>query len=447
MPYPVIPESIVVHLGPPNASAENITVPFVDYIKNVASNEVYPTWPESAIRANMLAQISFALNRVYTEYYRSRGYDFDITNTTQYDQAYVRNGDVFENISRIADEIFNNYIVRQGNIEPLFAQFCDGVRTQCQGLSQWGSVDLAERGLIPYEILQYYYGDDINLVYNAPVAPNVPSYPGTALRRGTAGEDVRTLQRELNRIRRNFPAIPAIPDLSGIFDAPTEEAVRAFQRIFNLVEDGVVGKATWYRIKELYNSVKGLSELIGEGLTLSEAERRYPRILRYGDSGNSVKVVQYYLAFLGFFYPALPPIEVTGTFDEATRDAVYTFQSTYGLSVDGIVGRETWNRLQQVYADTLAELPAAYQQFADEIYPGRFLVPGDTGAAVTQLQTNLQRIARVDPAIPALSVTGSYDSATQNAVRAIQRQEGYEPNGIVGPLTWQAIITRGRGFS
>ena len=150
-PYPVVPETITVHLGAPGESARNVVVPFAQYIKNVASHEIYPTWPESAIRANILAQISYALNRVYTEYYRARGYDFDITSTTRYDQAYVEDGDIFENISRIVDDIFNNYIVRQGSVEPLFAQFCDGVRTRCGGLSQWGSVDLAEEGMTPYE--------------------------------------------------------------------------------------------------------------------------------------------------------------------------------------------------------------------------------------------------------------------------------------------------------
>ena len=167
MPFPVVPEYITVHLGPPNEAAENVTVPFTSYIKNVASSEVYPTWPENALRANILAQISVALNRVYTEYYRSRGYDFDITSSTRYDQAFVPGRSTFENIDRLVDDIFNNYIVRQGNVEPLYAQFCDGVRTQCAGLSQWGSVDLAEQGLTPYEILQYYYGDNINIELDA----------------------------------------------------------------------------------------------------------------------------------------------------------------------------------------------------------------------------------------------------------------------------------------
>ena len=224
---PVVPETITVHLGPPGSSARNMEVPFAAYIKNVASHEIYPTWPESAIRANILAQISYALNRVYTEYYRARGYDYDITSTTQYDQAYVDGGDVFDNISKIVDDSFNNYIVRQDSVEPLFAQFCDGVRTQCGGLSQWGSVDLARDGMNPYEILQYYYGGDISIVFNAPVGGNVPSYPGRPLRRGDVGNDVLLLQRQLSRIRRNYPAIPEIPEPSTVFDVPMEEAVKS----------------------------------------------------------------------------------------------------------------------------------------------------------------------------------------------------------------------------
>ena len=278
---PVVPETITVHLGPPGSSARNVEVPFAAYIKNVASHELYPTWPEAALRANIMAQISFALNRVYTEFYRSRGYDFDITSTTQRDQAYVEGGDVFENISQIVDDSFNNYIVRQGSVEPLFAQFCDGVRTQCGGLSQWGSVDLARDGMNPYEILQYYYGGNISIVFNAPVGGNVPSYPGRPLRRGDVGNDVLLLQRQLSRIRRNYPAIPEIPEPSTVFDVPMEEAVKSFQQIFNLTPDGIVGKATWYKIKQIYNGVKGLSELTGEGLRVIRqlADRRTTMIV------------------------------------------------------------------------------------------------------------------------------------------------------------------------
>ena len=243
MSYPVVPEYITVHLGAPDAPAENVTVTFPRYIKGVAASEIYPTWNESAIRANVLAQISVALNRVYTEFYRSRGYDFDITNNTQYDQAFSPNEETFENINAIVDDMFNNYIVRRGNVEPLYTQFCDGVRTQCRGLSQWGSQELAQQGRTPYEILQYYYGQDIDLVYNAPVGDSIPSYPGQPLTVGSVGEDVRTIQRELNRIRKNYPALPAVGETDGVFGADTAAAVRAFQRIFNLTEDGIVARA------------------------------------------------------------------------------------------------------------------------------------------------------------------------------------------------------------
>ncbi|MBO4854316.1 MAG: peptidoglycan-binding protein [Oscillospiraceae bacterium] len=446
MAYPIVPESIVVHLGFPDQPAENITVPFADYIKNVASSEIYPTWPDSAIRANILAQISYALNRVYTEYYPSRGYNFDITNTTQFDQAYTQGGEVFENIGRIVDEIFNNYVVRQGRVEPLFAQFCDGVQSQCNGLSQWGTVSLANQGLTPYEILQYYYGNNIGIVENAQVGVNVPSYPGVALRRGSFGEEVRQLQIELNRIGKNFPAIPAIPEVTGVFDVPTEQAVIRFQDIFNLQVDGIVGKATWYKVKEIYNGVKRLSELTSEGITFSEAEQVYPRILRRGDTGIAVGIVQYYLAFLGYFYPDLPPIAITREFDQATYDAVLTFQNKYGLQVDGIVGRNTWNELQRVYRDAVRDLPQDYQTYIGEAYPGFFLVRGDVNAYVSRLQSNLRRIALRDPYIPEIQVTGVFDEATEQAVKALQRELGYDENGVVGPLMWSEISTRGRGY-
>ena len=258
---PTIPETITVHLGRPDENARNVTLPFLDYVANVASSEIYPTWPESAIRANVYAQVSFALNRIYTEYYRTRGYPFDITASTAYDQYFVPNRDIFENVRTITAELFNNYIRRIGNVEPLFAQYCNGTTTTCNGLSQWGSVALAEEGLTPFDILTYYYGDNISLVFNAPISDNTKSYPGIALRRGSFGDDVVIIKRELNRIAVNYPAIPRIPETNGIFNRDTENAVRTFQRIFNLTPDGIVGKATWYKIKSIYNGIKRLNEL------------------------------------------------------------------------------------------------------------------------------------------------------------------------------------------
>lgn len=446
MPYPVVPEYITVHLGAPDAAAENVTVSFPDYLKNVAASELYPTWNENALRANLLAQSSVAMNRVYTEFYRSRGYDFDITSSTQYDQAFVRDRATFDNINALVDELFNDYIVRRGSIEPLYAQFCDGLRSQCRGMSQWGSEELGQQGRTPYEILQYYYGQDIDLVYNAPVGDSTPSYPGRPLRRGDTGEDVRTLQRQLERIRKNYPALPTIPSLSGIFDQSTEAAVREFQRIFNLTQDGIVGKATWYRVKAIYNGVKSLSEVTSEGLTLSEAQRQFPRALRLGDRGLGVQTVRYYLAFLGFFLPQLPPIRITDFFDEELQNAVYAFQSAYGLSVDGIVGRQTWNAIQNVYEQTLYQLPPEYQQFAGEVYPGRFLVEGDTGASVSLLQRRLNQLAAQDTSLPTVTVDGIFGAATAAAVRTLQSRLGYSPTGAVGPVLWAYIITNGAGY-
>lgn len=446
MDIPTVPRQITVHLGAPNANTENITLPFNEYIKNVASSEIYPTWPKEAIIANILAQISFTLNRIYTEYYRSRGYDFDITSTTQYDHAFKKNGEIFSNISQTVDEIFNNYIVRDGNIEPLFAQFCDGVRTRCNGLSQWGSVELANSGMTALEILKSYYGDNISLVTDAPVGENIPSYPGTPLSRGDFGEEVYRIKIQLNRIGKNYPAIPEIPYTNAAFDAPTEEAVKTFQRIFNLTPDGIVGKSTWYKIKEIYAGVKQLSELTGEGLTISEAQRVYPRALVPGTAAEAVRTVQYYLSFLSFFFENIDFVPLTGVFDAETERAVRAFQETYGLTADGIVARQTWNKLTSVYNDIVSSLPADYQTVLGTVFPGKMIVLGDTGDSVRIIQENLNNIAEYDPAIPKVNVTGVYDDATLSAVAVLQAQIGREPSGAVDPIIWSEIITRGSGI-
>ena len=446
MDIPTVPRQITVHLGAPNANAENITLPFNEYIKNVASSEIYPTWPKEAIIANILAQISFTLNRIYTEYYRSRGYDFDITSTTQYDHAFKKNGEIFSNISQTVDEIFNNYIVRDGNIEPLFAQFCDGVRTRCNGLSQWGSVELANSGMTALEILKSYYGDNISLVTDAPVGENIPSYPGTPLSRGDFGEEVYRIKIQLNRIGKNYPAIPEIPYTNAAFDAPTEEAVKTFQRIFNLTPDGIVGKSTWYKIKEIYAGVKQLSELTGEGLTISEAQRVYPRALVPGTAAEAVRTVQYYLSFLSFFFENIDFVPLTGVFDAETERAVRAFQETYGLTADGIVGRQTWNKLTSVYNDIVSSLPADYQTVLGTVFPGKMLVLGDSGDSVRIIQENLNNISEYDPAVPKVNVTGVYDDATLSAVAVLQAQIGREATGAVDPIIWSEIITRGSGI-
>ncbi len=441
MALPTIPDYITVHLGAPSdSSAPNVRIPFTDYIKNVASSEIYPTWPENSLRANIYAQISFALNRVFTEYYRSRGYDFDITNSTAFDQSFVRGRDIFDNIGRIVDDIFNDYIVRENQIEPLFAAYCDGIEVSCNGLSQWGSVELAEEGLTPFEILQSYYGRDINLVFNAPTSRVLPSYPGAPLRIGSAGEDVRTIQRQLNRIAVNYPGIGGRINPDGVFGGSTEDAVINFQRTFNLTPDGIVGKATWYKIKAIFNAVKGLAELQSEGLTIEDVDRIYSTQLSRGDSGSQVRALQYYLAVIGYFDDQIPNVTLSGNFDASTENAVIAFQRQQGLTPDGIVGRATWNSITESYLRTITSLPPEYADVAAEIYPGRVLSVGITGEDVRRLQTFINIASDNFSYIPGVAVDGDYGNATANAVRRIQENNGLNVSGVTGPSTWYTVV-------
>ena len=341
---PYVPQSITVHLGPPGADAENVTVSFPDYVKNVASSEIYPTWDESALRANILAIMSYALNRVYTEFYRSRGYDFDITNTTARDQAFVNGRSYFENISRLVDEMIGSYIRRMGTVEPLAAKFCNGTTSTCDGLSQWGSEALAQEGLDSVEILRFYYGDDIEIVTNAPMAGITESYPGTPLRVGSRGPDVTVVQTSLNRIGQNYPAIPKVSPVDGIFGPQTEAAVKAFQQIFSLDPDGIVGRASWYQIVRVYVAVLKLAELQSEGQRFFFIQE-YPEFLSLGDTGVLVEQLQYMLSVLSSFLPQVPDPGMSGIFDNATLNAVRGFQRYAGLPVTGSVGEATWDAI------------------------------------------------------------------------------------------------------
>ena len=346
---PYIPQQITVHLGPPNSDAENVTVSFVDYVKNVASSEIYPTWDESALRANILAITSFALNRVYTEWYRSRGYDFDITNSTAYDQYFVNGRSIFENISRLADELFNDYLRRPGFVEPLAAKFCNGTTVTCEGLSQWGSENLAQQGLNSQEILRSYYGN-VETVVNAPISGITSSYPGTPLRRGTSGPSVVTIQTELNRISQNYPAIPKISGVDGIFGAQTEAAVRKFQEIFNLSPDGIVGPATWYALVRIYVAVTSLAELRSQGQRFYANSWALTDPIEEGDRGVKVEHLQYMLSVLAAYIPEIPRVQIDGIFGPATRNAVIAAQRRFGLPQTGIVNFATWDEIYDQFS-------------------------------------------------------------------------------------------------
>lgn len=346
---PYVPQQITVHLGAPSANAANVTVPFVDYVKNVASSEIYPTWEESALRANILAIVSFALNRVYTEFYRSRGYNFDITNSTAYDQAFVNGRSYFDNISRLVDEFFNDYLRRPGFVEPLAAKFCNGTTVTCEGLSQWGSQNLALQGYNSNQILRNYYGS-VETVTNAPIRGITSSYPGTALRRGSSGPYVVVVQVMLNRIAQNYPAIPKLASVDGIYGSRTETSVTRFQEIFGLTPDGVVGKATWYELVRLYTAVTGLSELRSQGQQFYSINWEYPNGLEEGDTGEKVRHLQYMLSVLAEYIPEMPPIAVDGIFGSATRNAVISAQRYFGLPQTGAVDATTWDELYDQFS-------------------------------------------------------------------------------------------------
>ena len=346
---PYVPQTITVHLGAPGASAANVTVSFSDYVKNVASSEIYPTWDESALRANILAIVSFALNRVYTEFYRSRGYDFDITNNTAYDQAFVNGRSFFTNVTMLVNELFNDYLRRPGFVEPLAAKFCNGTTVTCEGLSQWGSQNLAEQGYTSIQILRSYYGN-VEVVANAPIAGYTSSYPGTPLRRGSIGPNVVVIQVEMNRISQNYPAIPKLSSADGIFGSQTEAAVRKFQEIFDLTVDGVVGKATWYALVRLYTAVTQLSELRSQGQQFYDISWEYPNSPRKGSTGEKIRHLQYMLAVLAAYIPQIPSVTVDGIFGNETLDAVLAAQRYFGLPQTGVVDAKTWEAIYDQFS-------------------------------------------------------------------------------------------------
>ena len=438
--YPTIPTEIVVHLGAPDEAAENLSLPFVDYIKNVASNEIYPTWPDSAIEANILAQISFALNRIYNEWYPSKGYTFDITSLPAYDQSFVKNRQVFDTISKKVDQIFNNYVYRTGQIQPLNAVYCDGKVTTCNGLSQWGSVSLARQNKTPLEILKYYYGNDVNIKEDAPIGEVFGAYPGYPIELGNAGDKVRIIQRELNRISNNYPAIPKIPRVNGVFGVYTQNSVKKFQEIFNLNPTGIVDYSTWYKIKYIYNAVKRVNDIYSEGIGEEEAIYDYGNELKYSDVGLGVRVLHYVLLTIAYFDPDLPSLRLNSVFNDNTKAMVINFQKKYGLPATGVVDADTWNELVTVYRDTIHNIPEEYAQYGDEFFQGRLLALGMSGDDVRIIQKFLLKICQQTGNIPGVRVSGIFDDLMEKSVMKIQSMFNQDTTGVIDPVTWYNIV-------
>ena len=433
-----IPENITVHLGAPDEPAANVTLPFIDYVKNVASSELYPTWPEEALRANIYAIVSIALNRVFTEWYRRQGYNFDITNSTQYDQSFVNNRGIFDSISNNVDEIFNDYVVRQGQIEPLYATYCDGRVSLCEGMYQWGTVALANEGYIPYDILKYYYGDNINIVENAPVGSLLVTYPGTPLKLQNSGSHVYLLQTMLNVISVNFPAIPKIYPVDGVFNSPTESAVKEFQKIFNLTPTGIVDKGTWNKIRNIYVSVRKLAELTSQGVLTSEIPSKLP--LEGGAVVPRVQLVQYFLNVLSAYYDTIPTVDIDGILGPNTRKSLIEFQKTMQLPVTGILDDQTWTTMYNSIMGILKTLPPSAIALPSLIYPNIVYSISSEGPGVYVIQQYLTYISTFITDIPQVVPNGKFSPSTQAAVIAFQKHFGLTPDGIVGKTTWDKIV-------
>lgn len=423
-------------MGNPDDDAKNITIPFNDYIKNVASSELYPTWPEDALRANIYAQISFALNRIYTEHYRSQGYNFDITSSAFYDQKYMDDRDIFDSIGKIVDEIFDSYIVRQGSSIPLLAKHCNGITSVCNGLSQWGSLSLAQNGYNPYDILRHYFGDDIYIETDVPVGSIVESHPEFPLKLGSQGPCVKTIKDELNLVGKNYTAIPEIKSDSDIFDTETLNAVIEFQRIFNLVPDGIVDKGTWYKLKSIYDSAKAVDTLFSDAVLYEEKRTQYKDPLKLGSQGDSVKTVRHLLAMIAYFDPDISTFTSDGIYGVKTESACKAFQKKHGLNPDGIVSPETWELLNKKYVDLLNSFSPEIKNKTVASYPGHPISLGMRNKDVEHLQTYLSSISTFYPWASTVDISGYFDGNTYEAVKKVQKQTKQKQTGIVGPSTW-----------
>ena len=392
------------------------------------------SWPEEALRANIIAQVSLALNRIWTEWYPSRGYSFNITGSPGYDQAYVNGRTVFAVMERLTAELFNTFVQRSGDAEPYFTEYCDGKTVTCPGMKQWGTVDRAREGLNALQILRYYYGNRVQLVTTNNIAAIPSSYPGSPLRRGSTGTNVRILQKQLSRIAKDYPSFGK-PAVTGTFDEATENSVKKFQKQFGLTADGIVGKATWYKISYIYVSVKDLAELTSEGETAegTQSAGGWPgTVLRRGSTGSSVEQVQFWLSDLAQFDSSLVRVSVDGSYGAATERAVRAFQQKQNLTADGVVGQTTWNTLYAAWVDAQSDLGGT-------AWPGTALRRGDTGMEVRLVQFWLRLAADNYSALRTVTVDGSYGAATVSAVTAFQSLFGLTADGVVGRSTWNKL--------
>ena len=430
-----IPEFITIHIGEPSECGEILTIPFIDYIKNVSCCCVYPTWREEALRANIYAITSFALNRIYTNWYKSRGYGFEITNSRKYDQMYVKGRTLFRNVCDIVDEIFDSCIKVEGFNQPFLAK-CENLSKEDRCLSRWGSLDLAEDGLDALEILKKYYGDNIKVENVTSIEGIRRPYPGKPLSFDSVGDDVKFIQRSLNIIGKKYTGIDKILQEDGIYGENTEKAVKNFQSIFNLKRDGIVGPNTWKKIYLVYSLIK---KIFGSDNDIEDTEQdSLP--LKLGSRGELVKTVQEDLNYVLSKYNFYKELKVDGIYGPKTKKAVIYFQEIFRLIPDGIVGKETLDRLEYVKKN-LKKLDYVFSnkalindeksQIESEEDTRRVSISfGDVGDDVRQLQKELNNLGKLYDFLEPLKEDGIFGENTKRVLEKFQEKFGLPVTGV-----------------
>ena len=330
----------------------------------------------------------------------------------------------------------------------MFAAYCDGKNRTCNGLSQWGSVSLANQGWKADRILKYYYGNLIQIVEDVSISPFTESYPGVELSLGDAGDMIRLLKVQLNRIGQNYPAIPALIHDTIYFDVEMEEAVRVFQKSFSLPVTGKIDRITWYKIKYYYNAVKKITNLYSEGISKEEVTLKYPMVLKEGDQGTYIRDLHYYLSVISCFDDSIPNVDMKrDVFDSDTKENVLAFQRKFSLPATGEVGVTTWNQIQRVYDDYRKMIPKGCRYTLNEFFSGRYLSIGMEGEDILNLQRFLYMICENYHEIPGVIVSGKYDSLTEQSVRFLQQKYGLEASGVVTATTWFEIVEQAKNIS
>ncbi|MDR2168212.1 MAG: peptidoglycan-binding protein [Clostridiales bacterium] len=442
----VIPNHISVHLGRPETPSTIVRVPFIDYVKNVASHEIFDTWPEPALTANIYCIVSLTLNRVFTEFYRKRGLNFDITNHTSIDQAYVHGGTIGSRISRVVDQIFNNYLAVVGHHEPFLALYNDGVVANFPGrLSQWGSFfDARDRGYNAWQIIEKYFIRPLVLRQTNIFEGPLESWPGSPLSLNSTGIYVRTMQRYLNRVLGRHTNIIINP-VDGIFGASTRNSVVVFQQIYNLPATGVIDRATWYQIARIYAIEKALWEMHSEGIRIGIGRVPPTRLLQEGATGPLVTELQFLLDYIGMYYETIPFVAETSRFNGFTAAAAREFQRVFGLNIDGVVGPQTWAMLYNVFWGIRDNVPEPAPEPAPENPPGMPNFPGilrlgSTGEAVHMVQRAITRLSSAFPGLWILADDGIFGEDLRNAIFTFQNIFGLPITGVVDQTTWERIF-------